>query len=124
MTYPAYEGLQAAPSDHPEVDQTREGLQPVPHHEGEECVSHNNSKVSCDSAGARSPLQGTGPNLCNKAPQYIEGGKTWKEPTICGLRRKTFWRLLLVIIAVVLAAVVGGGVGGVLANKSNSSVIK
>lgn len=40
--------------------------------------------------------------------------------TICGLRKRTFWILMIVAI-VVIAAAVGGGVGGALASRSSSN---
>ncbi|KAH8896042.1 hypothetical protein GQ53DRAFT_792454 [Thozetella sp. PMI_491] len=42
-------------------------------------------------------------------------------PTICGLRRKTFWILAGVAAVIVVAAAVGGGVGGSLAAKSRDN---
>lgn len=40
--------------------------------------------------------------------------------TICGIRKRTFWIVLIVAIIVIVAAV-GGGVGGALANRSSST---
>jgi hypothetical protein len=37
-----------------------------------------------------------------------------EKPRICGLRRATFW-LVLLLIFVIIAAAVGGGVGGSIA---------
>ena len=41
-----------------------------------------------------------------------------KPRTICGLRRKTFW-LLIVIIILILAGAIGGDVGGSAAANRN-----
>ncbi|OAL51747.1 hypothetical protein IQ07DRAFT_390262 [Pyrenochaeta sp. DS3sAY3a] len=40
--------------------------------------------------------------------------------TICGIRKRTFWIVLIVAI-IVIAAAVGGGVGGALANRSSNN---
>jgi hypothetical protein len=40
--------------------------------------------------------------------------------TIFGLRRTSFW-LVIVIVVLILAGAIGGGVGGSLANKSAST---
>ena len=42
-----------------------------------------------------------------------------KPPTICGLRKRTFW-ILVIVAVVIVAAAVGGGVGGALASKSSN----
>lgn len=43
-----------------------------------------------------------------------------QEPTILGLKRKTFFILFGLLLAVVVAAVVGGVTGGVISSKSKS----
>ncbi|KAH7087552.1 hypothetical protein FB567DRAFT_548836 [Paraphoma chrysanthemicola] len=51
------------------------------------------------------------------APSYVQtyhGSHAEITPRIFGLRRQTFW-LVLVLLAVVIAAAIGGGVGGSLA---------
>ncbi|RFU75368.1 fungal specific transcription factor domain-containing [Trichoderma arundinaceum] len=54
------------------------------------------------------------------APGDVEGAPPGKRAgaRICGLRRKTFW-ILLIIAIVVVAAAVGGGVGGGLSAKNS-----
>ena len=41
-------------------------------------------------------------------------------PTICGIRRRTFWIIAGIVGLVVIAAAVGGGVGGALSNRSSA----
>lgn len=54
---------------------------------------------------------------------YAGAGWTKPEPLICGMRKRTFWIVLVVAIVVIVGAV-GGGVGGALAGKSsNKSVV-
>ncbi|KAF2023314.1 hypothetical protein EK21DRAFT_105377 [Setomelanomma holmii] len=43
-----------------------------------------------------------------------------RSSTICGLRRRTFWILVMVAI-IIVAAAVGGGVGGALASKASDN---
>ncbi|TEA21701.1 hypothetical protein C8034_v004605 [Colletotrichum sidae] len=43
-----------------------------------------------------------------------------RSGTICGLRRKVFWILLVAAIIIVIGAAVGGGVGGALAAQNSS----
>lgn len=40
-----------------------------------------------------------------------------EAPSMCGLRRRTFW-ILLIVSVVIVGATVGGGVGGVMAKRS------
>ncbi|KAH7081225.1 hypothetical protein BKA63DRAFT_486976 [Paraphoma chrysanthemicola] len=42
------------------------------------------------------------------------------KSTICGLRKRTFWMVLIAAI-VIVAAAVGGGVGGALSSKSSNN---
>jgi len=44
-----------------------------------------------------------------------------RESRICGLKRKTFWIVLVVVLLVVIGAAVGGGVGGSLSSKNSSN---
>lgn len=50
---------------------------------------------------------------------YAGAGWTRPEPLICGMRKRTFWIVLVVAVVVVVGAV-GGGVGGALAGRSGS----
>jgi hypothetical protein len=43
----------------------------------------------------------------------------YQPRTICGLRRRIFW-IVVIVVVIVVGAVVGGGVGGALASKSAS----
>ncbi|KAH7074594.1 hypothetical protein BKA63DRAFT_491106 [Paraphoma chrysanthemicola] len=57
------------------------------------------------------------------APSYVQtyhGPHAEITPRIFGLRRQTFW-LVLVLLAVVIAAAVGGGIGGSLAVQNAKS---
>ncbi|KAL0940042.1 uncharacterized protein CTRU02_206652 [Colletotrichum truncatum] len=58
-----------------------------------------------------------------KAPHeeaVIEEIKEPKVRTICGMRRKVFWIVLVVALIVVIGAGVGGGVGGALAAQNSA----
>ncbi|GME29243.1 hypothetical protein GTA08_BOTSDO11942 [Neofusicoccum parvum] len=48
-----------------------------------------------------------------------EAAEPAKEPTICGLRKNTFWIVLSFVLLMIIAVAVGGGVGGSLANKKS-----
>lgn len=59
-----------------------------------------------------------------RANPYVDTSKIHYEPppyeqpkSICGLRKRTFW-ILIVVAIVVVAAAVGGGIGGALAVRS------
>ena len=65
---------------------------------------------------------GDGPEVFHPYPHQLEpphaqalsSPEPAKSPNILGLRRQTFW-LILILIAVVVTAAVAGGVGGSLA---------
>ncbi len=91
-TQPDYEGLQA------KVEYA--GLHPVPMHDQPQYLP-----------------QGGQPQ-----PQYQFYGDREPISKICGLRRTTFW-LVLLLILVLMAAVAAGTVGGVLGSqKANSTM--
>lgn len=69
---------------------------------------------------------GEGPEMIHSDPPEFQPGSSSlppsKGPVTLGLRRPTFW-LLLVLIAVIIIAAVGGGVGGSLAVQDAKSVL-
>jgi len=69
-----------------------------------------------ESTSTRYLWEGDGSN------NYRGGGepaKSTNEKAILGMRRKSFWRLILILGTVIIAAGVGGALGGVLANRKN-----
>ncbi|EKG12887.1 hypothetical protein MPH_09986 [Macrophomina phaseolina MS6] len=85
-------------------------LPEVVHHSSPEVVQENYPECIDSTLPEAVPT----PALDNK-----EIASPPKEPTICGLRRKTFWIVFVVVLAIIVAAAVGGGVGGALANKKS-----
>jgi len=77
------------------------------------------SEYSFASAGGSPPweLQSTADNL--QAGDRSPTNEKAAEPTICGLRRRSFWLLLVVVLVVIAASVGGGVVGGIAAGKNN-----
>jgi len=62
-------------------------------------------------------LQSTADNL--QAGDRSPTNEKAAEPTICGLRRRSFWLLLVVVLVVIAASVGGGIVGGIAAGRNN-----
>lgn len=119
--YPAHEGLQFVPQDYPGLEHTtHDGLEPI---EGEHTLQDATKTAWTTTDGSVSP-DGIGHEGYEKSPHYKGGGDAPKRASICGLRKRTFWILLVIAIIVVLGAGIGGGVGGALANKSDNSVTR
>jgi hypothetical protein len=74
------------------------------------------------SPGVNSPQPTQDPWSTEKSLANEDGNPPAPEepPRIYGMKRRTFW-IVLVVVAIVLAVAVGGGVGGAMASKKRAS---
>ncbi|MCJ1409995.1 hypothetical protein MMC19_004080 [Ptychographa xylographoides] len=114
--YPDTEGLQVAlphPQQYSDLEHNGPNQTDPAHRAPEPCVIEPPKQTSQNPA-----YQSLNQSSSEKYGHPSDGTQPART---CGLRRRTFWLLLILGAIVVLAAALGGGIGGSLASKANTN---